>query len=118
MNYVQIGDAQLISTWFACLAWLNSPMTIEEKTNLLETNLMCKILSSAQPLTVLISGCPVFDTAMQEYAEALEARTRAIDPTAISTGSPILDVAFSNRIKSLVEMNFGAIAAVVDPIVE
>jgi len=117
MNFSQVGDGQLISTWFACLAWLNSPIPLEQKNELLEKALMCKILSSGQSLTVLVTELTEFDDALKQYGIALEARVRAIDPNAVSTGSAILDVAFGNRIRSLVAANFGIIEVTPDPVI-
>lgn len=113
MNFIQVSEVQLISIWFACLAWLNSPLKPEDKTAFLERALMSKILDSSQPLTIVQSGVIEFDNALMDYAKALEQRVRAIDSSNISTGSEILDIAFKDRIQKLIDSNFGS---VVEPV--
>lgn len=109
MNISQVPDNQLIAIWFACLAWANNPLPIEQKTSILEKALMAKILDSNQPLTIVQGGFIEFDNALMDYAQALEQRVRALQISTISTGSEILDGAFKERIKKLIEINFGII---------
>jgi hypothetical protein len=106
MNITQVPDSQLIGIWFACLAWANSPLTLEQKNSILEKALMAKILDSNQPLTIVQGGFIEFDNALMDYAQALEQRVRALQVSTISTGSEVLDSAFKDRIQRLIDINF------------
>lgn len=109
MNLSQIPDNQLIPVWFACLAWLNSTLTTEEKNSILEKALMAKILDFNQPLTIIQSGLTEFDEALLNYAKAVEQRVRGLNASNISTGSIVIDAAFKERIEKLIELNFGSV---------
>ncbi|OIP78085.1 MAG: hypothetical protein AUK48_02395 [Oscillatoriales cyanobacterium CG2_30_44_21] len=106
MNISQVPDSQLIAMWFACLAWANNPLPIEQKNSILEKALMAKILDSNQPLTIVQGGFIEFDNALIDYAQALEQRVRALQVSTISTGSELLDSAFKDRIQTLIDINF------------
>ncbi|PZU92592.1 MAG: hypothetical protein DCE90_18090 [Pseudanabaena sp.] len=108
MNFAQVTDSQLVSVWFACLAWLNSPLPTEEKISILEGSLMQKILNSDQAITIIQGNLPEFDAALLDYAKAVEKRVRALNPSNISTGSVVIDAAFKGRIEKLIELNFGS----------
>lgn len=109
MNFVQVTDNQLISIWFACLAWLNSTLTTEEKNTILEKALMAKILDSNQPLAIVQSGLSEFDGALLDYAKAVEQRVRGLNASNISTGSAVVDAAFKEQIDKLIALNFGSV---------
>lgn len=114
MNISQVPDSQLIAIWFACLAWANNPLPIEQKNSILEKALMAKILDSNQPITIVQCGFIEFDNSLMDYGQALEQRVRALQVGAISTGYEVLDSAFKDRIQRLIEMNFGTDTVTID----
>jgi hypothetical protein len=106
VNISQVSENQTISIWFCCLAMLKSPLTVEEKVTALEKALMSMVLNSNQPVSVIQTGFPLFDEAVVSYALAIEERLKAINVANISTGSPLLDEAFKERLASLIQSNF------------
>jgi hypothetical protein len=106
MNISQVSENQVILVWFCCLAMLKSPLPMEDKVTALEKALMSKVLNSNQVVYVIQTGFPLFDEAVISYAVSIEERLKAIDVANISTGSPLLDEAFKERLTSLLQSNF------------
>jgi hypothetical protein len=107
MTFFQVSDAQLASIWFACLAWLNSDLPIEQKNTLLEEAFITKLLDSNQPLAILVSGLPEFDEALLSYSRTAENNLKALE-SSITTGSKTLDKSFKTRIQRITESSFSS----------
>lgn len=106
MNQVTFSDAHTLSVWIYCLAVLHSPSPVEEKIATIEQALLSKVLDSAIPVSIPQTGLEAFDSAAVQYSQGVETRLRALDLTAISTGSPLMDNAFRERIQKTIDINF------------
>lgn len=106
MNTVQFSESHTISVWVYCLGVLYSPLSVEEKTSVIEQALLSKVLDSTVPVGIPQTGLEAFDSAALQYAQGVESRLRALNLSAISTGSPLLDNAFRERVQKTIDINF------------
>jgi mannitol-1-phosphate/altronate dehydrogenase len=106
VNTIQVSDNQVVFIYFACLAVLHCPMTVEDKIQTLELALMTKVLESDQSIAVVQTGLEPFDNAINLYANKVQERFENFDLSKVSTGSVLMDAAFKLRVQKIIETNF------------